>query len=111
MTRGVIFQRGHYLMLHRLLDYCNKRNALMPGRQHYTGSKAEGLDLPDSDDDYAQDINDLYNVKVVQSLSEISDTPIFEEFLLCTDTESRICFFGTCSPAHRNTVAYVKSCH
>ena len=51
-----------------------------------TGSRAEGLDLPGSDDDVMQDINNLFNIKVVQVLSEISDTPIFEEFLLCTET-------------------------
>ena len=31
----------------------------------YTGSKAEGVDLPGSDNDYMHDIDNLYNIRVV----------------------------------------------
>ena len=69
----------------RLSDSIMSYNNLLPYRQYYSGSKAEGLDLPGSDDDVMQDINNLLNIKVVQSFNEISDTPIYEEFLLCTE--------------------------
>ena len=38
----------------------------------YTGSKAEGLDLPGSDDDYMAEINTGFNVKVLPSSSKTS---------------------------------------
>ena len=37
---------------------------------HFTGSKAEGLDLPGSDRDYMLTINDEFKIKVTQSLHE-----------------------------------------
>ena len=71
-------------------DYCRLSDSitstLLQGEQYYTGSRAEGLDLPGSDDDFMQKINNLFKLKVVQSLNEISNRPIYEEFLLCTET-------------------------
>ena len=67
----------------RLLDTIY--STIQPIRMYYTGSKAEGLDLPGSDDDLMFDVNDLLNVKIVQSVREISATPSYEEFLLCTE--------------------------
>ena len=32
-------------------------------KQYFTGSKAEGLDLPGSDEDFMYDINNYFNVK------------------------------------------------
>ena len=51
----------------RLYD-CTSSNFSKSYKQYFTGSKAEGLDLPGSDVDYMMDINDTYNIKVVQSL-------------------------------------------
>ena len=71
-------------------DYCRLFDSIastvLLGEQYYTGSRAEGLDLPGSDDDVMQKINNLFKLKVVQSLNETSNTPIYEEFLLCTET-------------------------
>ena len=57
---------------------------------HFTGSKAEGLDLPGSDEDFMMDINkfmniDVFKFNVIQSMHERSNTSLCEEFLLCTE--------------------------
>ena len=53
----------------------------------YTGSKAEGLDLPGSDRDYMVDINDVFNIQVAQTTQETSDTSSSRTstLLLCTN--------------------------
>ena len=72
-------------------DFCQLMDGLSstlfptPGRLYYTGSKAEGLDLPGSDDDFMMDINTFHKIEVVQSESDISNTSIYDEFLLCTE--------------------------
>ena len=40
---------------------------------YFTGSKAEGLELPGSDEDFMMDINKEFNIKVIQSLDELPD--------------------------------------
>ena len=52
---------------------------------YFTGSKAEGLDLPGSDEDYMFDVNTDFKIKVVQTLQEIDETNTRNKFLLCTD--------------------------
>ena len=54
---------------------------------YYTGSKAEGLDLPGSDRDYMWDINDEYNLRVAQTAQEarVASSPHISTLLLCTD--------------------------
>ena len=42
-------------------------------KYYYTGSKAEGLDLPGSDDDFMIDINNVFNIKVIQSTNKTFD--------------------------------------
>ena len=70
-------------------DFCRILDVILstqtPSRQYYTGSRAEGLNLPGSDDDFMIDINNAFNVRVVQSVHEISETTISEEFLMCTE--------------------------
>ena len=48
------------------LDDCLK-SSIKTTAVYYTGSKAEGLDLPGSDDDYMLDINDMCNIEVMQT--------------------------------------------
>ena len=68
-------------------DYCKLRDALdsIPSQIYYTGSKAEGLRLPGSDDDFMADINNLDQIKIVQSLHEASGASLHNTFLLCTE--------------------------
>ena len=58
-------------------DFCKLQEFLMSTptiNVYYTGSRAEGLSLPGSDDDFMIDINNLHHVKVVQSSNKPSDT-------------------------------------
>ena len=57
-----------------------------PGKLYYTGSKAEGLHLPGSDDDFMIDINQLFNVQVTQSIHEVSN--VSSKKLLYMSTEN-----------------------
>ena len=54
---------------------------------YYTGSKAEGLNLPGSDQDYMSDINGQYNIQVAQTTQEacVASSPRSATLLLCTD--------------------------
>ena len=54
---------------------------------YYTGSKAEGLDLPGSDHDYMWDINGHFNIRVAQTAQEarVASSPRISSLLLCTD--------------------------
>ena len=54
---------------------------------YYTGSKAEGLNLPGSDNDYMHDVNDLLNIRVAQTTQEarVASSPRISTLLLCTD--------------------------
>ena len=54
---------------------------------YYTGSKAEGLNLPGSDNDYMWDINGRYNIRVAQTAQEarVASSPRISTLLLYTD--------------------------
>ena len=54
-------------------------------KEYYTGSKAEGLRLPGSDDDLMREINTEYNINVVQSLDENTSTSPNCTFLMSTE--------------------------
>ena len=56
-------------------DYCRIRDSFtsLHGQNiYFTGSKAEGLELPGSDEDYMFDMNNLDNIRVTQLLDENS---------------------------------------
>ena len=52
---------------------------------YYTGSKAEGLDLPGSDDDYMYDINEFYDIEVSESLQDLVQSTRRNRLLIITD--------------------------
>ena len=70
-------------------DYCRLYDCMgsdaLPGNVYFTGSKAEGLDLPGSDEDYMFDINNDHNIKVIQSLDENTNISPHCIFVMCTD--------------------------
>ena len=72
-------------------DYCRIDDCLRSTHQqrniYFTGSAAEGLDLPGSDKDFMYDINDRHRLKVIQSLDENLDVSPFSVklFLMCTE--------------------------
>ena len=52
---------------------------------YFTGSKAEGLDLPGSDDDYMIDINSLYDIEVSESVYDLIRSTRRNKLLIITD--------------------------
>ena len=52
---------------------------------YWTGSKSEGLDLPGSDMDFMMDGNDLFGIKVIQSLQEYQTESSYTVFYMCTE--------------------------
>ena len=69
-------------------EYCRMFDSLLSLRTnnvYYTGSKAEGLELPGSDMDYMFDINNMHRVRVIQSLNENIDVGLDSIFLMCTE--------------------------
>ena len=52
---------------------------------YYTGSKAEGLNLPGSDDDFMIDINNCYGIEVSESLQDLVRSTRKNKLLIITD--------------------------
>ena len=71
-------------------DFCKLedrlRSKLNYDNLYFTGSKAEGLDLPGSDEDYMFGRNNLMKMKVIQSLDEDMDPSAnISTFLMSTE--------------------------
>ena len=71
-------------------DYCKIRDCILSTNpdnvnRYYTGSKAEGLDLPGSDDDYMIDINNPGEIEVSESLQELLRSTRRNKLLIITD--------------------------
>ena len=70
-------------------DYCRIKDCLgsilYKCNYYFTGSKAEGLNLPGSDEDYMFDINEEHHLKVIQSLDESLDISPYSVFFMCTE--------------------------
>ena len=87
-TQEIIDIRQDYC---RLLD-CSKSLYKSPNgavNSYFTGSKAEGIDLPESDEDYMMDMNNFFVgfgiLKVVQTLFEADNSHLYHMFLMCTE--------------------------
>ena len=68
-------------------DYCKLFDCVESEEDlkiYFTGSKAEGLNLPGSDLDYMRDINIRDNIIVVQNLYEVDQTNDYNSFNMCT---------------------------
>ena len=52
---------------------------------YYTGSKAEGLDLPGSDDDFMIDVNEFWDIDVSESANDIVRSTRKNKLLIITD--------------------------
>ena len=80
-TEEIIAIRQDFCRMHDCMESC----ALNVGF-YFTGSKAEGLDLPDSDRDYMWDINEALNIRVAQTQeTSVASSPRSASLLLCTD--------------------------
>ena len=81
-TEEMVATRQDYCRVHDCMLSCDQNTGV-----YYTGSKAEGLDLPGSDNDYMCDINGRYNIQVAQTAQEarVASSPRISTLLLCTD--------------------------
>ena len=76
-------------------DYCKIRDCIQStgydDNTYYTGSKAEGLDLPGSDRDYMININKPCNMQVIQTEGDTADAIERNMFVMSTEN-IRPCF-------------------
>ena len=86
----------------RLLDCIYSIHGL--NNNYFTGSKAEGLDLPGSDEDYMCDINDMFHLKVIQSLDESTD--IFPNSIFLMSTDNVPLGFALLQHVHKSTAMH-----
>ena len=69
-------------------NFCRIYDSILSaGNYHmyFTGSKAEGLDLPNSDDDFMLDINNKDDILVIQSLQDATGATHRNVFLMSTE--------------------------
>ena len=72
-------------------DFCRVSDCIESCGQntgyYFSGSVAEGLDLPGSDRDFMYDINGYFNIRVAQTAQEarVASSPRISSLLLCTD--------------------------
>ena len=71
-------------------DFCKISDCIMSvnpesTNRHYTGSKAEGLDLAGSDEDYMIDVNELLKIEVSESLQDLVWSMRTNRLLIVTD--------------------------
>ena len=79
-TDGMINIRQDYCRIHDSF-----RSYFSIKSSYYSGSQAEGLSLPGSDQDYMFDIDDAFNVTVKQSQDDSHDASASNILHLCTD--------------------------
>ena len=79
-TEEVIRMRQEYC---RMKDFYE--SVLTQSNSYFTVSKSEGLDLPGSDMDFMRDINDTFNIKVIQGLDEIPNISSYHVFAMSSD--------------------------
>ena len=80
-TREMIKLRQDYCQIFDCITSCNKHNM----RWHFTGSKAEGLDLAGSDEDYMFDFNNLEDIEVSESIQQLFKSSRAQKILLIPD--------------------------
>ena len=72
-------------------DYCKIRDCLkscnfpINVNEYFTGSKAEGLDLPGSDLDFMFDINNTHDIEVFESAQTLAKSTRANKFLIVTN--------------------------
>ena len=69
-------------------DYCKIHDCILSidgNNVYYTGSKAEGLDLPGSDYDYMYDINNVHDIEVSESIHDLLRSTRRNKLLIITE--------------------------
>ena len=70
-------------------DYCQLRDCVESAtsgyNQYFTGSKAEGLNLPGSDKDFMRDIDEMYEIQVIEQGQAVPQSRRRNLFVMVTD--------------------------
>ena len=73
-------------------DYCRLYDCMISTyygiNLYYTGSRAEGLDLPGSDDDFMLNINYIFDILVIQNINDLPTSEWRNVFLMSTENVS-----------------------
>ena len=80
-TEDIVKMRKDYCKISDCIGSCNSTST----NKYFTGSKAEGLDLPGSDDDYMIDINNTYYIEVSESMEDLLQSTRANKLLIVTD--------------------------
>ena len=79
-TTEMIAIRQDYCRLNDCLDAASRQDSV-----YFTGSKAEGLDLPGSNLDYMLDHNNSHKIKITQLLHEEDESTAYSTFFMSTE--------------------------
>ena len=82
-TEKMVRIRKDYCKIHDSVRSCISKCSI-----YYSGSRAEGLDLPSSDDDYMEDINDRCDIDVAESIKALFQSTRANKFQMITDNVS-----------------------
>ena len=80
-TEEMVKIRQDYCKIHD----CTRSINSLSANVYFTGSKAEGLDLPGSDADFMIDINNICDIKVSESTEDLLQSTRGNKFLIVTD--------------------------
>ena len=80
-TEEMVKMRHDFCKIRDCIRSCNRSST----NSYYTGSKAEGLDLRGSDDDYMVDINNAYDIEVSESIEDLVRSTHANKLLIVTD--------------------------
>ena len=79
-TEEMVAVRKDYCKIDDSLKSCNAEYNI-----YFTGSKAEGLDLPGSDEDFMEDTNNILDIEVSESTQGFVQSTQINKFLLVTE--------------------------
>ena len=80
-TEEMVKMRQDFCKIHDCINSCRSDSV----NWYFTGSQAEGLDLPGSDIDFMFEINNAGNIEVSESLQDLVHSTQSNKFLITTD--------------------------
>ena len=80
-TEEIVKMRQDYCKIQDCIKSCNPVSVNV----YYTGSKAEGIDLPGSDNDYMMDVNNFHDIEVSESTEDLIQSTRANKVLIVTD--------------------------
>ena len=92
-------------------DYCKISDCISSTNPlginvYYTGSKAEGLDLSGSDDDFMIDINNVDDIEVAESIEDLVQSTRANKLLIVTDNVPPVFALLKCVSGYNQTLRH-----